>query len=398
MHLLKPLALSLSLALSSITVSPLALSQTSATEERADYTQFSHVFKSNILNEERTVVVQLPKSYKAEPDKAYPVIYRLDGAGNLPLITSVLERLQNDNAAPEAIIVAIENTERLRDLYPTVNKEPQGPVGLGGGGKKFLDFLEQELMPLVDEKYRTHDYKIIGGASAAGVFALYAMTEKPTLFQAHLAYSPAVWWNYGAAVTRTKEFLKKNKTLDTYLYMNIGEEAGVMRERYDDLQQFIQNNKPFKLSYVSDALDGVSHNLTSAAGAFNAYHNLFMAKQMPLKKLTYDMTSIDAYYKKLSEQWGEKVAPPDNAVRQLGYQLIGMRNYDKAIQVFAHNTKLHPNSVDAWWGLSYGYEQKEDNKKAFEFLEKAVKLADKSYPYYDMLMDAQTRLKAAANL
>lgn len=398
MNLLKPLALSLSLSLSSFVFSPLALSQTSAAEERADYTQFTHLFKSNILNEERTVVVQLPKSYKAEPDKVYPVIYRLDGAGNLPLITSVLERLQNDNAAPEAIIVAIENTERLRDLYPTANEEPQGPVGLGGGGKKFLDFFEKELIPLIDDKYRTHGYKVIGGASAGGVFALYAMTEKPTLFQAHLAYSPAVWWNYGAAVTRTKEFLEKNKTLDTYLYMNIGEEAGVMRERYDDLQQFIQNNKPFKLSYVSDALDGVSHNLTSAAGAFNAYHNLFMAKQMPLKKLTYDMTSIDAYYKKLSEQWGEKVAPPDNAVRQLGYQLIGMRNYDKAIQVFAHNTKLHPSSVDAWWGLSYGYEQKEDNKKAFEFLEKAVKLADKSYPYYDMLMDAQTRLKAAANL
>jgi len=110
------------------------------------------------------------------------------------------------------------------------------------------------------------------------------------------------------------------------------------------------------------------------------------------------MTSIDAYYKKLSEQWGEKVAPPENAVRQLGYQLIGMRNHDKAIQVFAHNTKLHPDSVNAWWGLSYGYEQKEDNKKALEFLEKAVKLADKSYPYYDMLMNTQTRLKAAVNL
>ena len=395
MHLLKPLALSLSLALSAMVVSPLALSQPSATEERADYTQFTHVFKSNLLNEERTVVVQLPKSYKAEPDKVYPVIYRLDGAGNLPLITSVLERLQNDNAAPEAIIVAIENTDRMRDLFPTVNEEPQGPVGLGGGSKKFLDFFEKELIPLIDEKYRTHDYKIIGGASAAGVFALYVMTEKPSLFQAHLAYSPAVWWNYGAAVTRTKDFLKKNKTLDTYLYMNIGEEAGVMRERYDDLQQFIQNNKPFKLSYVSDALDGVSHNLTSAAGAFSAYHNLFMAKQMPLKKLTYDMTSIDAYYKKLSEQWGEQITPPESAVRQLGNQLIGMRNYDKAIQVFAHNAKLHPDSINSWWGLSYGYEQKEDNKKALEFLEKAVKLADNSYPYYDMLMDAQTRLKAA---
>ena len=393
MHLLKPLALSLCLALSSIVVSPLALSQTSLTEERTGYTQFTHVFKSNILNEERTVVVQLPKSYQKEANKVYPVIYRLDGAGNLPLITSVLERLQNDNAAPETIIVAIENTERLRDFYPTVNKEPQGPVGLGGGGKKFLDFFEQELIPLIDEKYRTHDFKIIGGASAGGVFALYAMTEKPTLFQAHLAYSPAVWWNFGAAVTRTKDYLKKNKTLDTYLYMNIGEEAGFMRERYDELQQFIQNNKPFKLSYVSDALDGVSHNLTSAAGAFNAYHNLFMAKQMPLKKLTYDMTSIDAYYKKLSEQWGEQIAPPERAVRQLGYQLIGMRNYEKAIQVFAHNTKLHPNSVDAWWGLSYGYEQKEDNKKALETLERAIKLADKSYPFLERMTSDKERLK-----
>ena len=393
MHLLKPLSLFFSLVLPAISVSPLALSQTSATKGHADYTQFTHVFKSNILNEERTVVVQLPKSYQAEPDKTYPVIYRLDGAGNVPLITSVIERLQHDNAAPEVIIVAIENTKRLRDLYPTVNEEPGGPVGFGGGGKQFLDFFEQELIPLIAQKYRTHDYKVIGGASAAGVFALYAMTEKPTLFQAHLAYSPAVWWNYGAAVTRTKDFLKNNKTLDTYLYMNIGEEAGFIRERYDDLQQFIQKNKPFKFSYVSDALNGVSHNLTSAAGAFNAYHNLFMAKQMPLKKLTYDMTSIDAYYKKLSAQWGEQIAPPERAVRELGYQLIGIRNYDKAVQVFAHNTKLHPNSVDAWWGLSYGYEQKKDNKKALETLEKAIRLADTSYPYLERMTNDKERLK-----
>jgi hypothetical protein len=71
-NLLKPLALSLILSLSSLVFSPLTLSQTSAAEERADYTQFTHLLKSNILNEERTVVVQLPKSYKAEPDPVVP--------------------------------------------------------------------------------------------------------------------------------------------------------------------------------------------------------------------------------------------------------------------------------------------------------------------------------------
>ena len=147
-----------------------------------NYTQQTHTINSAVLNEERKVVVQLPKSYQANPHKVYPVIYRLDGAVNIPLISAVMERLQNDNRAPEVIIVAIENTNSLRDLYPTVNKELQGPVGEGGGSTKFLAFIEQELMPLINKSYRTHNYNVIAGASAAGVFSLYAMHANPKLF------------------------------------------------------------------------------------------------------------------------------------------------------------------------------------------------------------------------
>ncbi len=185
--------------------------QSGTKQQSADYSVHTHTIKSAVLNEQRTVVVQLPKSYQTNPNKVYPVIYRLDGAGNIPLATAIIERLQNDNRAPEVIIVAIESTNRLRDFYPTVNKEPQGPVGEGGGADKFLAFFEQELIPLVNKNYRTHDYKVIAGASAGGVFALYTLQAKPTLFQAHIAYSPAVWWNYGAMVKSTKSFLAKSK-------------------------------------------------------------------------------------------------------------------------------------------------------------------------------------------
>ena len=189
-----------------------AFAQSDMKHQSTDYFQQTHTFKSAALNEQRTVVVQLPKSYQSEPNKVYPVIYRLDGAGNIPLASAIIERLQNDNRAPEVITVAIENTNRLRDFYPTVNKEPQGPVGEGGGAAKFLAFFEQELIPLVNKNYRTHDYKVISGASAGGVFALYALQENPELFQAHIAYSPAVWWNYGAMVKSTKSFIAKRKT------------------------------------------------------------------------------------------------------------------------------------------------------------------------------------------
>ena len=368
--------------------------QSNTKQQSADYSQYTHTFKSTVLNEERTVVVQLPKRYQAEPNKVYPVIYRLDGAGNIPLASAVIERLQNDNRAPEVIIVAIENTNRLRDFYPTVNKEPQGPVGEGGGADKFLAFFEQELIPLVDKNYRTHDYKVISGASAGGVFALYALQAKPELFQAHIAYSPAVWWNYGASVKSTKSFIAKSKDLNSYVYINIGEEAGIMRERYDDLQQSLQSNKLANLRFFSDAFAGVSHNLTSVAGAFNAYHNLFLPKQMPISALINDVASIDIYYQNLSQQWGEQIAPPDRAVRSLGYNLTGSKQFTRAIEVFKYNIKNHPKSVDALSALSYGYEIQGDTRQALEQMESALAIADDSYPYINYLKETKARLQA----
>ena len=130
--------------------------------------------QSEVLDEQRQYSVSLPKDY-ANSEQHYPVIYRLDGAKNIPLMEAVLGRLQENNAAPQVIIVAIENTDRLRDIYPTVNEDPNGPVDLGGGADKFLSFIENELIPDIEKRYRTHSTRIIAGASAPGVFSLYAM-------------------------------------------------------------------------------------------------------------------------------------------------------------------------------------------------------------------------------
>ena len=371
-----------------------AFAQSDTKQQSTDYSQYTHTFKSAVLNEELIVTVQLPKSYQADLDKVYPVIYRLDGAGNIPLASAVIERLQNDNRAPEVIIVAIENTNRLRDMYPTVNKEPQGPVGEGGGADTFLAFFEQELIPLVNKNYRTHDYKVISGASAGGVFALYALQAKPELFQAHIAYSPAVWWNYGAMVKSTKSFITKTKELNNYVYINIGEEAGIMRERYDELQQSLQSHKVPGLRFSSDAFDGISHNLTAAAGVFNAYYNLFLPKQMPMSALTDDLASIDTYYQNLSQQWGEQISPPDRAVRLLGYNLTDSKQFTRAIEVFKYNIKNHPKSVDALSALSYGYEMQGNTRQALENMKSALAIADDSYPYINYLKETKARLQA----
>lgn len=69
--------------------------------------------KSSILNEERKVLVHPPATYDTS-GKAYPVLYLLDGTPASPQeAITVTNRLRT-----EMIILAIENTNRNRDMMP----------------------------------------------------------------------------------------------------------------------------------------------------------------------------------------------------------------------------------------------------------------------------------------
>lgn len=51
----------------------------------------------------------------------------------------------------------------------------------------------------------------------------------------YIVYSFVVWWNYGVLVKSLNIFVIKVKSINSYVYMNIGEEVGIMCERYDDM-------------------------------------------------------------------------------------------------------------------------------------------------------------------
>jgi predicted alpha/beta superfamily hydrolase len=80
-------------------------------------------------------------------------------------------------------------TLRARDFTPTAIAEIPG----SGGGPAFLDFLEHELIPFIDHTYRTNpsDRGLLGH-SLGGEFALYALEQRPGLFQRIVAVSPAM--------------------------------------------------------------------------------------------------------------------------------------------------------------------------------------------------------------
>jgi uncharacterized protein len=145
--------------------------------------------QSEILEENRPFLIHLPDSYQTSAS-SYPVLYLLDGS-DYGLFNAIadLRRLQGRELAPEMIIVAIENTDRNRDMMPVQAEGYPGPPR----AEDFLSFIEQELITSIEKTYRTNRQRILKGQSLSGLFTLYALLTKPTLFTAYIGHS-ACWF------------------------------------------------------------------------------------------------------------------------------------------------------------------------------------------------------------
>lgn len=142
--------------------------------------------QSKILNENRKLIVSLPGDYRTA-DKSYPILYLLDGSETSLLNAIVITRYLGG----EMIIVAIHNTDRDRDMMPlsTPTYEVKKP-----GAAKFLSFIGDELIPHIENNYRSNGQRTIRGTSLSGLFVMYAFLGKPELFDNYIGNS-AGWYS-----------------------------------------------------------------------------------------------------------------------------------------------------------------------------------------------------------
>lgn len=173
------------------------------------------ILTSEVLGEERPLNIVLPAGYSAE--KTYPVVFALDG--NEDYLPSVAERMQG--AHPDLIVVGIENVDRSHDMFPDPVPERQNR---GGGGAAFLEFLTTELVPFIEEKYAASGYRVLSGQSNSGFFVLYAMLNANKVFDAYLASSPMIGWDWEMIRDGSIDLLEGRKSFPRVLFMNRGDE------------------------------------------------------------------------------------------------------------------------------------------------------------------------------
>lgn len=162
-------------------------------------------FSSAILNNHRTLRVYLPPSYTENPQKKYPVLYMHDGQNLFEASTAFggvewqvdenMNSLIVQGKIREAIVVGMDNTggSRLREYTPTSDAKYGG-----GNGDMYLDFIITEVMPFINEKYRTlpgKDNSMLMGSSLGGLISFYGGWTRSETFGSVGCLSSSFWWN-----------------------------------------------------------------------------------------------------------------------------------------------------------------------------------------------------------
>jgi len=184
---------------------------------------YSIQLDSKILNEERTILIHLPERYK-ENEGSFPVLYLFDAEINFIPVCGVVDILSRWKLIPGLIVIGIPNTDRMRDLTPTRDRK----FDIGGGGDNFLKFLREELIPFIDQNYRTKKFRILEGHSVSGMFTMYVFCADTSLFNAYIAVSPSMYWDEQIMLLKIEDFLKTNPQLKKQLYITLSNEPEFM--------------------------------------------------------------------------------------------------------------------------------------------------------------------------
>ncbi|GAA4045404.1 alpha/beta hydrolase [Hymenobacter glaciei] len=156
--------------------------------------------ESQALGEKRRINVYLPTAYTDSATVRLPVLYMPDGgiAEDFLHVAGLMQVLTGNGTMRPFILVGIENTQRRRDLTgPTTVAEDKKIAPKVGGSAAYRQFIREELMPQVKQRYRTTAETAIVGESLAGLFVVETLVLEPKLFNTYIAFDPSLWWNNG---------------------------------------------------------------------------------------------------------------------------------------------------------------------------------------------------------
>lgn len=365
---------------------------------------------SKILNQERQLIIYIPESAKDPKKKRekYPVVYLLDGEDNFVPFVGMLKQYSEMNDTkilPEMIVVGIPNIDfnsRMMDFTPTTEGNPEQY----GGGDKFLEFIQVELFPYIEQNYAGSKNRTIIGHSFGGLAVMNALTTHQEMFTNYLLIDGSLYFDNQLFLNSPKYSLKGKNLKDKNLYVGIANTATYGSDLESIKRDTIGANKYVRYSlqlidqikslntglnmdwkYYENDTHGSTAFLTQMDG-FRFFYSWFEFKKEQNYRSKYFVPQIDEdrfanltknHFENVSDKLGYAFKPDQVWLSNYAGSLNGFQKQpDQAIETFKLNIEYYPNNPSTYKDLADFYLSQKDTLSAKKYYIKTLELDDNS--------------------
>jgi predicted alpha/beta superfamily hydrolase/TolA-binding protein len=326
------------------------------------------MLNSRVLNEDRVLLVNLPKGYD-ETDIGYPVLFILYGGqvrGYFAEAVHVVDRLHEAGLIPPMIIVGVKNVDRYRDNLPV------GRNGEKGGADRFLRFISDELIPFIGASYRTKDFRVLLGPQAGAAFALYALMENPGLFRVNIVTNP-FWnrWSRDYLMEKAGYFFDREGPLRSFLFItcDTGDDNDATMEYLDRLVSIVEEGDRSGFEMVLNRVQKPGEGIPSP-GLREGLARYFAHYAFPEDREIGGLEDLRQYYRDLSTEYGFDVDMPEFTLIREGRKLEEIGKIDEAQAAYEYVVEHYPYDLNSYFSLAELHRREGDYDLAVQYYER----------------------------
>ncbi|WP_298540001.1 alpha/beta hydrolase-fold protein [uncultured Aquimarina sp.] len=319
---------------------------------------------SKVLNKTIPLSIHLPANYDSSK-KTYPVLYMLgsDYRARFAMLAATLDYM-GEGQIPEMILIGIDLPEGNSILLPTrEHKDTTIP-------DNYIKFFDTELMPHVDNKYRTAPFKVLYGASNSGFFTVYALLNKPHLFNGYFASSPSIMHIPTVLQQKIKSGPLKTLAENRSLHIIYSDEEG-LTDIVSEFSLVVEDHKPESFTYKVDELVNQGHVpamdfilfLLALYPDFNPFN--------PGENLE-SLDKVTQHFDRLSKRYGYEIKPPIGVIFNLGFHTILSKDLIAAEEIFQYSIEVYPEGKESYLGMGLVRRAQGQLESAKVMIEKAL--------------------------
>jgi predicted alpha/beta superfamily hydrolase len=352
-------------------------------------------FESIKLGETRKLKIQLPRNYDTNTDKVYPIVLVFDADYLFEPVAGNVDYFSYWEDMPESIVVGImQGDSRYDDAqYDDTDFFPAEK------GADFFEFVGLELLPYIDENYRTAKFIIAVGHDFTANFINYYLFKDPILFNGYINLSP----DYAPLMderipARIPEIEQK-----LFYYVATGtDDIKGLRETAESFNKVMQTIDKKNFEYYYDNFDGATHYSLVGRGIPNALERIFSVYR-PISKKEYNEvllkmeSPISQYlnekYETIQNLFGltNNIRVNDFIATATAAEKLGQWESLLEIATLARRQYPDKNMGDYWLGRYF--EETGDPKKAMRTYQGAFDKEEVDFITVDMLLDRADKIK-----